>query len=59
MTVHDFIYWIYKYVYLSRVNTGISKISREAVITQPKNQTSKKKSLLQCYVLELIEQIVN
>ena len=42
MTVHDFIYWIYKYVYLSRVNTGISKISREAVITQPKNQTSKK-----------------
>ena len=43
MTVHDFIYWIYKYVYLSRVNTGISKISREAVITQPKNQTSKKK----------------
>ena len=43
MTVHDFIYWIYKYVYLSRVNTGISKISRVAVITQPKNQTSKKK----------------
>lgn len=42
MAVHDFIYWIYKYVYLSRVNTGISKISREAVITQPKNQTSKK-----------------
>ena len=42
MTVHDVIYWIYKYVYLSRVNTGISKMSREAVITQPKNQTSKK-----------------
>ena len=42
MTVHDVIYWIYKYVYLSRVNTGISKMSREAVITQPKHQTSKK-----------------
>ena len=59
MTVHDFIYWIYKYVYLSRVNTGISKISREAVTTQPKNQTSKKKSLLQCDTLELPEQILN
>ena len=58
MTVHDFIYWIYKYVYLSRVNTGIGKISREVVIRQPKNQTSKK-SLLQCYALKLLEQIVN
>ena len=58
MTVHDVIYWIYKYVYLSRVNTGISKISREAVTTQPKNKTSKK-SLLKCYVLKLLEQTVN